>query len=388
MQSIDYSKVIENDAEIELYKYLANTVIQFLANNNSAKFGEILRFVGGSDRRMLRLLNELVKVNIITFENGRFHSSELQTIEFHQTEVGCPTCNGLLVSSLSFGEHVFDKMKEILDSRPSPTFLFDQRPVTLATTIRRVAYMAHRGDLINKRIAIIGDDDLTGIAIAFSGLAKEIKVFEIDKRLISYIEEMAQRFDLDIKCINYDVTKPLPEEFLSRFDVFLTDPTPELVPFTVFVNTGINLLAKNAGNVGYLSFYSSAMMVDIETQKNITRMNLIITDLIPKFTEYSFIEETFSQDDLRLLDKYAAGKGDICFHESLCRVVTTTETKAIPLSYKLKQMMGKATVRSLTDFSKDPSSQMENDQSYLAEVLTTIQQDQNRLMYTGEEDEP
>lgn len=45
-------------------------------------------------------------------------------------------------------------MKKVVNKRPLPTFIFDQRPVTPETTVRRIAYMIMRGDVQNKRVAI------------------------------------------------------------------------------------------------------------------------------------------------------------------------------------------------------------------------------------------
>lgn len=280
MPKIDYSRVIENNEELELYQALSTETLRFLANNACATFGEIIRYVGGSDRRMLRLLDEMVRSGKVIFKEGKFYPVKTQLPKVRQLDLLCPNCRGVIVSPKKLGDQIIDLMRDILKSRPKPTFLFDQRPVTLDTTLRRGAYMAWRGDIYNRDIVVIGDDDLTSVAIALTGLAKSITVFDIDKRLINYIRVVAERYDLNLDCVNLDVTQGIPEEFLSAFDVFSTDPTPTRIPFIVFVNAGIKLLRKTRG-VGYLSFYSSAMKLNIDLQAALSEMRLIITDLIP-----------------------------------------------------------------------------------------------------------
>lgn len=387
MPQIDYSRVIENDEELELYQALSIEMLQFLANNGCATFGEIIRYVGGSDRRMLRLLDEMVRNRKVIFKDGRFYPVETQLPKVRQLDLLCSNCHGVIVSPKKLGDQVIDLMRDIHKSRPKPTFLFDQRPVTLDTTLRRAAYIVWRGDIYNRDIAVIGDDDLTSVAIALTGLTKSITVFDIDKRLIHYIRVVAEQHGLNLNCINLDVTQGVPNEFRSAFDVFVTDPTPTRIPFIVFVNAGIKLLRKARG-VGYLSFYSSAMKLSIDLQMALSEMRLIITDLIPYFTEYDFVRETYSQNDLGLLEEYVGGVGDICFHECLCRVLTTTGTRTISLNYKLSDMIGKATRRTLADISTDPAMTDERDQEYLKQTALSLSQNQDKWLQTGNEHDP
>jgi len=72
-------------------------------------------------------------------------------------------------------------MKEIWRERPAPTFLFDQRPVTLVSSMCRVIYAYARGDFIPAwtNVAVIGDDDLSSIAWAFFAKEMEIQGYEV-----------------------------------------------------------------------------------------------------------------------------------------------------------------------------------------------------------------
>ena len=137
----------------------------------------------------------------------------------------------------------------------------------------------------------------------------------------------------------------------------MEDPTPEKIPFTVFTNFGIKILnCKSA--VGYISIYSSAMNKSIEIQKVINKMNFLMTDIIPKFTEYDFVEHTYTKRDKELLKKYNLNKKPICFNESLIRVEKTERTKPIKITYKKSDLFGKATKRVIKDFNKDPASRI------------------------------
>lgn len=215
--------------------------------------------------------------------------------------------------------------------------------------------MVWKRDIQNKKIAILGDDDLTSIALGLTGLAKEIIVFEIDNRLVNFIKDKSKTLGLNIKVVEQDLTKSISREYLNYFDLFMTDPTPIKVPFTIFANVGVKLLNKKKTSVGYLSFLPSCMPKSIDVQRIITRMGLLITDVIPFFTQYDFVKETYSKEDLELLRKYSNNLSEISFFEHLIRVETTKETKSIPIKYKREDLFGRATKRVLKDPKKDPA---------------------------------
>lgn len=367
IRDIDFNKIIENPNEAELYENLALEIIDYLKCNRNVKFNDLIKNVGCSDRRTLRLLDQMVNLKKIIFENDSFslNKSDIPIIE--SSEVSCKYCEGKMISLDGKIEDIMSIMKKIYEEKPKPTFIFDQRPVNYETTVRRAAYLIWRRDIQGKKIAILGDDDLTSIAVGLTGLSKDIVVFEIDKRLANFIKKQSKKFKLNITVIEQDLTKEIPQEYVDKFDVFMTDPTPTRTPFTVFTNVGIKLLNKKKTSVGYLSFLPSCMPKNIELQKIITNMGLLITDIIPFFTQYDFVKETYSKKDLELLQKYSKGKSDVSFFEHLIRVETTKETKITPIEYKIEDLFGRATKRVLENPEKDPAISV-ND-TYIKEIL-------------------
>jgi len=373
INKIDFNKIIENKSELGTYKNLASDVIRYLSINNSASFLEILKNVGGSDRRALRLLNELVINKILMYHNGTFRLGAKRERRYNSHDLICERCGGALINTSPLSD-IKDKMLGIFRNKPRPTFIFDQRPVTVDTTIKRVAYALARGDIQDRKIAILGDDDLTSIAISLTKTAKEVHVFDIDKRLISFIKNISHNLGLDINVVEQDFSKGVPKPYKSYFDVFMTDPTPTKIPFTVFSNACLSLLDKGKG-VGYFSIYSSAMDKNLDLQTVMHKMGLLITDVIPSFTEYDFIKETYNQKDKDLLKIYGNDKLPISFTESLIRVETTKNSKGINLKYHPNELLGKATIRILNDPKKDPGIQSKNnaDKKYLLKIAKQMQ---------------
>jgi len=356
LNKIDFKCVIENDYELPLYKEVTLKVMQYLeSNNNPVTFEDIIKNVKGNDRRTLRLLHQMVQLNLIGFKNSKFYSFKKNKNNIAQKEVVCPYCDSKIVNIKGKLTEITKMMKKIYEEKPRPTFVFDQRPVNYETTVRRVAYLIWRGDIQDKKIAILGDDDLTSLAIGLAGLAKEVVIFEIDQRLVKFIRKKSKEQGLNIKVVLQDLTKDIPKQYQNYFDVFMADPTPTKVPFTVFTNKGIHMLKKGETSVGYTSFYPSCMKLNLDLQRILTKMNLVITDIIPFFTQYDFVKETYSPKDLELLKFYGSKESKISFYEHLVRVEVTKETKTVEQKYKLEELIGSATKRVLNHPEKDPT---------------------------------
>lgn len=371
---VDLKNVIENDFEEEIYNDYENKIIKYLKEYGETTFWDIIKNVGGSERRMIRLLNEMVSVGEISFNNSKFY---LKNEKNFISNCLCKECNGKRVNIDAF-ENIMETLKTIWQNKPKATFYFDQRPVTLKTTLRRVAYLMSNEDIKNKKIIMLGDDDLTSIALALLKLDCEVVAVDADERLIQYINEVAKKYNLNLKGIVYNALNDTSEELKGKFDVLMTDPTPEKIPFTLFMNRAIEL-TKGEGSIIYTSIYSSAMKKTLDLQKIITDMNLYITDIIPRFTEYQSILELYTENDLKLFKKYGVtfNEDSICFTESLFRMEVTNETKKIKFKYKGSDIFGKATKRTIKDSKNDVQAD-KKDSEYLKKVQESLSENSEK----------
>lgn len=383
-EDIDFGRIIENPSELKLYQNLSQKLTRFLEINGGNSFEEIIRFLGGSDRRMIRLLDEMVRVGILGFKNKMFFSSRKKAYKLYAHNALCQECSGKLTNHRSVPADLKRLMEQVHKNRPWPTFIFDQRPVTLETTINRAIYAAWRGDLHDKRIAIIGDDDLTSLAIGFLQVAKEIVVFEIDKRLNAFIKKTSEQFKgkiTPIRVLSQDIFQGVPEEFKHSFDVFMADPTPNIPCFVSFVNAGINLLKSGPGHTAYLSLYPSHTKQTLDFQQEITKRGLLITDSIPFFTEYEVIPETYTSADRKLFKKYDASGARIGFFENLLRLESTSATKIKPIEVRAEEFLGGATKRVLKDIDRDPAAgKKSKDRDYLLAEAKRIARDKDKKL--------
>ncbi|MCK5321618.1 bis-aminopropyl spermidine synthase family protein [Candidatus Pacearchaeota archaeon] len=363
MTEIDYDVVIENESEREFYKETHNKILEYLKRNKTSTFWEIVRNVQGSDRRVLRLLNQMRLAGEIALEGVQISSSGFNADEPNK-RVQAPADGfntAVKPSGLSFelGEEyksIISKMERIVKSRPVPTFFYDQRPVTITTSVKRVAYLDSRGDLDGKRIVLIGDDDLTSLALGLTKRAKEIVVFDIDERLVDFINLISKEKRLKVRAYKYDLTKEIPSEFSGKFDIFLTDPTPNKISFELFISIGLNLLAEKG--VGYVSFFPTHQAKSVDFQKILTERKVVITDMIPRFTEYDFVPQTYRKEDLKLLELFDSGGERLSFYENNTRFeVGPKSIREIKLltDEERADFIGKATKRVLENPTLDPA---------------------------------
>lgn len=203
-------------------------------------------------------------------------------------EIVCKYCLGRSISIEGFKD-ILNEFEKIIKGRPAPKREFDQGFVTPDTVIARVAFMASRNDIQNKEIFVIGDDDLTSIALMLSDLPKRIAVIDIDKRLTDFIERAAEKIGYgSIDIFTFDIRDDLPEYIKRKFDTFITDPPETIYAIRAFVGRGISSL-RSPGCAGYLGLTRRESSLDkwIEIEKLlVNEFNVVITDIIKNFNEY------------------------------------------------------------------------------------------------------
>ncbi len=229
-----------------------------------------------------------VKVNngIVLTEKGKEFASREGIVS--TDEMLCRNCSGRGISIEQFRD-VLEEFNRIVKGRPMPKREFDQGFVTTDTVIARVAFMASRNDIQNKEIFVIGDDDLTSIALMLTNLPKRIAVIDIDKRLTDFIEKVSEELNYNnIDIFTFDIRDDLPDYIKKKFDTFITDPPETLYAIKAFVGRGISSL-RAPGCAGYLGLTRRESSLDkwIEIEKLlVNEFGVVITDIIKNFNEY------------------------------------------------------------------------------------------------------
>jgi S-adenosylmethionine decarboxylase proenzyme len=164
--------------------------------------------------------------------------------------VSCAVCGGSGFEFEAFHE-TYHRFLPLVAKRPPAEATYDQGALTAESVMRRLAMMYAHGDVTDQRILLLGDDDLLSIALALTGLPREIVVVEIDPRMTRFIETVAREQDLKVRVIEHDVREKLPTEMRAHFDTFVTDPSETIQGLLLFVEKGLAMLAPGGGRAGY-----------------------------------------------------------------------------------------------------------------------------------------
>ncbi|MGE5140966.1 MAG: adenosylmethionine decarboxylase, partial [Rudaea sp.] len=162
----------------------------------------------------------------------------------------CEKCSGSGYE-LEYFEKARRLFEPVLQRRPPAVSSYDQGALTSDSVFRRLASMYARGDVAGRRILLLGDDDLLSIALALTGLPREIVVVEIDERLCEFIREIARERGLVIRVIQHDVREKMPADLHGVFDTFVTDPTETIQGLLLFVEKGLSTLAPGPNHTAY-----------------------------------------------------------------------------------------------------------------------------------------
>jgi S-adenosylmethionine decarboxylase len=181
----------------------------------------------------------------------------------------------------------------------------------------------------------------------------------------------------------------IPEAYLNHFDTFITDPTPTTKPLLLFTTRGLEMLEKAPGKTGYISLYPSHMASNTEFQSELSKMNILITDLIPFFNQYEVINQTLAEKDVELLKKYDGWGKTISFYEYFMRIQTERGVNVPHLNLSAADIMGKATKGILEKPSNDPVLAKSDTPDFIKEYAGTLEKevieaDSSKEALTGE----
>ncbi|MCS7243752.1 MAG: bis-aminopropyl spermidine synthase family protein [Candidatus Calescibacterium sp.] len=236
-------------------------------------------------------IKNLLNNNTILYKNNYFYLSEenkeifKNILKIEYKDVKCKGCNGKGFINAFNG--ISKEFGEIIKDRPKAIPEFDQGVVNIDTVISRITFMYYKGDLENRDIVLIGDDDLTSIALSLTNLPNKVIVLEADKRLVDYINDKSRKLGLDnLKAISYNVEWKVDNSLRNSFDVFLTDPVETVQGISLFISRGCSMLKSQGVLYFGLTHIEASYKKWYKIHKNLYEMNFVITDILDKFQLY------------------------------------------------------------------------------------------------------
>ncbi|GIW61743.1 MAG: hypothetical protein KatS3mg089_0595 [Patescibacteria group bacterium] len=187
------------------------------------------------------------------------------------------------------------------DRRTVPKRSLDQLTATIETIGRRVALLDFFGDVKDKQILFLGDDDFTSVATANLKSAQDITVVDIDERILDNIGAISDKLNLRIKRVKHDLREPIPAELKGKFDTVFTDPpyTPEGIQ--LFVSRALDAIdQENRAARIYFCYGNSDRAKErfLPIQNAITGMGLMLRWIFDRFNRYEGAESVGSASSL------------------------------------------------------------------------------------------
>ncbi len=249
----------------------------------------------------IEVVNRLYKSGIIDSTGKKLFltekGKEKVDLEYLKLESKlCDKCHGRRIIFNGKFKEALRQFKEIVKERPSPTLDYFQGYMNEYDVLARVALMHYYGDLLEKDFILIGDDDLLSVALSLSGFPSRIVVLDIDGRLSEFLDKVNKKYGFNIEFQRYNVSDPLPEKLVGKFDVFSSEPLETLSGLKTFVLRGILSLKKNG--VGYfgLTTLEASPKKWLEIEKMVTETGCRITDIIRDFSIYPTTYDSVSYE--------------------------------------------------------------------------------------------
>ena len=202
-------------------------------------------------------------------------------------EAACPACEGRGLVGERLPGRAAERFLAWAKERPEAIQDFDQGYVTPESTLARVALAWNWGDLEGKEVLVLGDDDLTGLAAALTGLPKRVVVLDADPRIVRFLERAAKAEGLPLEAHVHDLREPLPEAWVHAFHTFFTDPVEGPLGLQAFVGRGL-LALEGEGCAGYvgLTHVEASLAKWADFQRFLLENGAVITELRDGFHVY------------------------------------------------------------------------------------------------------
>ncbi|MBU1071544.1 bis-aminopropyl spermidine synthase family protein [Patescibacteria group bacterium] len=272
-----------------------------LSKNGSIENNELLRKIGVSKNALNQVKKALSLYLMPTTKETKLTTEAIEKmVSFYPTDYMVEE-NLLAVIDGDIYKEAVELLAGHKDRRCKPRRKYDQFTATIETTARRVSLLNFFGDIREKRILFLGDDDFTSIPTASLKIAQNITVVDIDTRILNEIANISEKHDLDIERLKYDVREPIPNILKNQFDVVFTDPPYTPKGIKLFVSRAIEMLdKKNKTARLYVCYGNSDRAKErfLLIQEILTNSGLVIRWVFDKFNRYYEAESIGSTSSL------------------------------------------------------------------------------------------
>lgn len=190
-----------------------------------------------------------------------------------------------------------------LAGRPGPNRHLDQVAATAVTVVKRALFLSQRFDLTGASVLLLGDHDLTSLALARLAPGADIAVADVDERVLEFVGDVRHRHGWPIETFFADLRLELPRSLTARFDLVFTDPPYTPAGMKLFLLRGIQALNERAFSricAAYGVGEQQAALA-LKVQAAIGELRLVVEAVEPGFNEYRHAPALGNRSDLYVL---------------------------------------------------------------------------------------
>jgi predicted methyltransferase len=205
----------------------------------------------------------------------------------------CRRCHGRGIEVPRALAGVLGELRALAAAAPFPRVELDQCHCTVETKVRRVLALYDAGALGGRRVLVLGDDDLTSIALRLvveqlgrpAALCR-LTVVDVDPNVVAYVDEALRGSRFDVEVLAHELREPLPHHLLGTADTVFTDPPYTNAGAELFLSRAADATAGRPGRDVFLAFGSRRPDDALAVQRAIVAMGFVVRRLVRNFNDY------------------------------------------------------------------------------------------------------
>ena len=192
-------------------------------------------------------------------------------------------------------------LADLIERAPPARHVLDQIPADAETVVARAALLGSQFDVgKGRQVVVLGDHDLTSIALALVMPDTEIAVVDIDEPLLAFIDAIATERGLTIRTLFADLRDGLPDELVGSAALVFTDPPYSADGVTLFLERGLSALENRERGRIVIAYGAGDHRPDLAlaVQERMQRLRVVIEAIYPSFNRYVLAQAIGGWSDL------------------------------------------------------------------------------------------
>ncbi|MBW4716290.1 bis-aminopropyl spermidine synthase family protein [Saccharothrix obliqua] len=180
---------------------------------------------------------------------------------------------------------------------PPPLTALDHVQATAETALKRALWLDEQYDLVGRTLVLLGDHDLTSLAVAAVNPDVSLVVVDVDDRLLQYVEE---RSGGRVRALHADLRFGLPSAVRESADLVFSDPPYSPEGMALFASRAVECLAHPAHGRVLLAygFSERTPALGLKVQQELLRQGLVFEAVLPAFHRFDGAQAIGSAADL------------------------------------------------------------------------------------------